>query len=100
MAVPLLSYPFRLAAGGSVATIDDGRDQQLAEELVVAVLTKRGERPLVPDFGVADPAFAGFDVDALRLHVGTYGPDVEVTDVDVQFIDDHTQDVVIYFASE
>lgn len=100
MAVPLISYPFRLAAGGVVAVVEEGRDQQVAEELVTAVLTKRGERVLVPDFGIADPVFVGFDADALRLHVEVYGPPVDVTDVAVQFLDDRTQDVVISFATE
>lgn len=96
----LIAYPFRLAAGGVVATIEEGADEQVAQELAVAVLTRRGERVLVPEFGVADPVFTGFDADALRLHVALYGPPVDVTDVTVQFVDDRTQDVVVYFSPE
>lgn len=100
MAVPLISYPFRLVAGGVVATVEEGRDNQVAEELAVAVLTKRGERVLVPEFGIADPVFAGFEPDALRLHVELFGPPVDVRDVGIQFLDDRTQDVIVYFSTE
>jgi hypothetical protein len=97
MAVPLIAYPFRLSPSGSVVTVEEGTDEQHAHELAVAVLTRTGERPLVPDFGTADPVFVGFDNEALRLHVDLFGPPVDITAVAVTFVDDSTQSVVIEF---
>lgn len=99
MSTPLISYPFRLSPAGSVMTVEEGSDAQLAQELAVAILTRRGERPLVPNFGIADPAFIGFEDDALRLHLELFGPPVELTDVEVKFVSETTQDVVVRFDS-
>lgn len=99
MVVSLLAYPFRLSPSGDVATVEEGSDAQLAQEIAVAVLTRPDERPLVPGFGIADPVFQGFDADALRMHVALFGPDVDVDDVQVRFVDDHTQDVVVHFTT-
>lgn len=99
MTTPLISYPFRVAPDGSVETVDDGSDEHFAQELAVAVLTRPGERPLVPDFGVADPTFAGFDSEALALHVDLFGPPVTIDGVRVRFVNEHTQDVVVEFSS-
>lgn len=99
MAAPLISYPFRVAASGAIASSLDGTDPQVAEELIVACLTRPDERPLVPDFGIADPVFAGFDGNALRLHVELFGPPVNVDSVDIEFLDDDRQDVVVSFST-
>lgn len=99
MTTSLISYPFRLSAAGTVATVPEGSDDQLAQELAVAVLTKQGERMLVPGFGIADPAFVGFEEDALLMHVELFGPPVDIDAVTARFIDDHTQDVVVQFSS-
>ena len=99
MAVPLISYPFRISPTGAVETVDDGSDEQFAQELAVAVLTRPGERPLAPEFGIADPAFTGFDAEALALHVDLFGPPVTIDDVRVRFLNEHTQDVAVEFSS-
>jgi len=97
MAVPLIAYPFRLSPSGSVVTVEEGTDEQYAHELAVAVLTRTGERPLVPDFGIADPVFVGFDAEALRLHIDLFGPPVEIAGVTVKVADMSTQSVVVEF---
>lgn len=99
MATPLIAYPFRLSASGAVATTEQGTDAQLAEELAVAMLTRTGERELVPDFGLDDPVFAGFDEDALRLHIELFGPPVTIQSVHAEYVSDTVQDVVIEFAN-
>jgi hypothetical protein len=99
VATPLIAYPFRLSPAGNVTTVEEGSDTQLAHELACAVLTRPGERPLVPDFGTADPVFEGFDEDALRLHVDLFGPPVEVERVRMRFLDELTQDVVVQFSA-
>lgn len=95
----LISYPFRLDSSGSVATVEQDSDAQLAQEVAVGILTRPEERPFIPDFGIADPAFVGFDADALRLQVATYGPPIDVAGVEVTIVDDRRQDVVVQFTS-
>lgn len=96
----LITYPFRLVPGGSVATEEDGSDAVYASELAVAVLTRQGEREQVPTFGVADPTFVGFDEAALRLHVEVFGPPVRIDRVETSFVDDTTEDVVVHYSPE
>ena len=96
--VDLIAYPFRFAPGGSVDTVGEGYDDALSPELAVAVLTLRGERDLVPDFGIADPTFAGVDADALRLQVQLFGPPVTVDDVLIEVTGDYSQDVTVSFS--
>jgi hypothetical protein len=100
VATPLIAYPFRVTPGGDVATVDEGSDEQLAQELAIAVLTRTGERTLAPTFGITDPTFVGIDEDALRLHVDLFGPPVDLEQVKVRFLTETTQDVVIYFSSD
>lgn len=95
----LIAYPFRLTPDGtSVAKVVDGSDEAIAQELAVAVLTRPGERLMRPQFGIADPAFVGFDGDALRMHVTLFGPAVELQAVAITDRDDRTQDVTVHFA--
>lgn len=99
MATPLIAYPFRISPAGTVATSDEGTDEQLAQELAVAMLTHTGERVLVPEFGIDDPVFRGFDEDALRLHLSLFGPPVQIKQVRTEYVSDSQQDVVVEFAS-
>lgn len=97
MATPLIAYPFRLSASGDVVTVEEGTDEQYAQEIAVGVLTRRGERPLAPDFGIADPVFVGFDEEALLLQIDLFGPPVDITSVEVTPVNDRTQSVVVEF---
>lgn len=84
----MFSFPFRLGRDGSIATVEQNSDVEIEEALAVAMLTHPGERIQVPTFGVADPAFSGFEVGALQRHCLDFGPDVEITAVDVRRLDD------------
>lgn len=76
----ILAYPFRLAAG-RVATVEQTSDEANAQQLAVTVLTRRGERPLVPDFGVVDPTFDDLSPAELQMQVELFGPPVELVNV-------------------
>lgn len=91
----LLSHPFRLAAGGSVATVAQGTDAANIEQVAVLALTVAGERPMVPGFGVSDPVFAQFRPAELAAGLAKWGPPVQLGDVDVRFPSDATQRVAI-----
>lgn len=95
MATNLISFPFRLAPSGSVVTTADGTDERYAEEISTLILTRRGERPLVPAFGIDDPVFAGVDEHDLGLAVQTFGPPVVITAVTTKQVDDSRQTVVV-----
>lgn len=77
----LISYPFRLAESGRVVTVRDGSDDAITEQIAVLVLTIAGERPLVPGFGLPDPAYSELDTEALSAALALFGPDVVVSDV-------------------
>ena len=72
--VDLISHPFRLATEGRVATVLDGSEQAQVEAIAVLALTRRGERRLVPDFGIADPAFGRLSVAELNTALLVFGP--------------------------
>lgn len=86
----LLSHPFRLAPGGAVATVEQGTDDANLEQVAILALTKAGERPMVPGFGITDPAFVGFRTAELVAGVKAWGPPVHIGAVDVTPLTDAT----------
>lgn len=97
MTTNLMSYPFRLDNTGAVVTNEDGTDECYAEELAVLVLTKPGERILVPDFGITDPAFGEFDSQELSDKVSLYGIPVQVVDVSSSYVSDGHESIQVSF---
>lgn len=95
----ILSHPFRLAPDGRIATVEQDTDQANAEQLAVLIMTRRGERPLVPTFGITDPVFAELDRAELEGAIETFGPPVRITGVDADFVDASTEQVVVTFTS-
>ena len=96
----LISHPFRLEANGAVATVEDGTEEAAAEGIAVLVLTRRGERDLVPGFGMTDPTFDELSVAELNVGLAEYGPDVIVTDVTITYPNDRTERVELAFNLE
>lgn len=93
----IISHPFRLLPNGNVATIEADSDLGDAEGIAVLVLTRRGERSLVPGFGVTDPAFAGLEPSEVAAGVALYGPPVTITAVRDQWLSDTEQAVAVAF---
>lgn len=54
-----ISHPMRLDSAGAVITIDDSSPRAAAELAGHVLACLRGERPLAPDYGVADSAGTG-----------------------------------------
>jgi hypothetical protein len=92
-----LSYPFRFAANGSAAVVEQDSDEANAELIAVLALTRVGERGDEPGFGITDPAFGGFVPGELAAKIALYGPPVELDAVEVTPIDDSTQRVSVTF---
>lgn len=77
----ILSHPFRIAANGAVAAVEQDSEQADREQIAMLILTKRGERPLAPGFGITDPTFDRVSASEVTAGVALYGPPVNVTEV-------------------
>jgi len=90
-----MSFPFRLDVTGAVASVEQNSDTWVEECIGIAMLTRPGERDQVPSFGVADPAFALFQVGSLQRHLLDFGPRVTITEVTVEQLVEGRERVVI-----
>ena len=96
----LLSHPFRLEPSGDVATVEDDTDEAYAEGIAVLALTRRGERVLVPGFGITDPLFDRVALADLNIGLTDYGPPVRITDVTTVPVSDVAERVVLTYAPQ
>lgn len=95
----ILSHPFRLDGNGSIASVEAESDEGEAEQIAVLALTLLGERPLVPGFGIPDPAFASaYPSGALVAGLATYGPPVRVQSVEAKPLSDTEVVVEVRFS--
>lgn len=93
----VIRFPPSLAADGSMATVDQDDVEADAELIAAMVLTRPGERPLWPTFGITEPTFAALSKAELAAGVNEYGPDVTITDVRVTDETATAQNVEIEF---
>lgn len=93
----LLSHPFRLKTNGAVATVEDGTERAQVEAIAVLVLTHKGERDLVPGYGITDPVFDKVGLAEVNLGLLDYGPDVRVTDIAITHPTDTVERVELVF---
>lgn len=93
----LLAYPFTTTVGGLVATVDHESSAAKAQQVAVLVATRLGERPLVPGFGITDPAFRGLRAVEVRAAVELFGPTVDVVEVRAGPIVAGRQEVEVFF---
>lgn len=93
----ILSYPFRLWPNGSAVTVEQDTETADAEQIGVLGLTKLGERPLVPGFGLSDPVHSGFPATELAAQIAEWGPPVRLHDVRVVADTADTQTVEVTF---
>lgn len=76
----MIAHPFRLV-GSTVATVEQASDAGLIQSVAVLATTRRGERPLVPSFGITDPAFHSVSQAEINAGLALFGPDVTVEQV-------------------
>jgi phage baseplate assembly protein W len=91
----IFSFPFRLQPNGRVATVEQGSDAGDVEAVAMLLLTRLGERPLVPSFGIPDPTFNTLDEHDVIAAVATFLPGVTVRSVTAAATTDRTQQVQI-----
>lgn len=94
----ILSHPLRLGPGGGLATVEQGSEQSLAEQLAVFLLTKKEERALVPAFGVRDPTFHELDQEEVNLGLSVFGPPVQVSAIEANIKADGSAEVKVTYA--
>lgn len=87
----LIAHPFRLFPAGVVATVTEGTEADITQALAVLVATGKGERPLVPTFGVTDPTFDELDAAEMNAALAVFGPDVTVTRISRSFTSPTTE---------
>lgn len=76
-----LAWPLRLnPVTGSLATVDQDSDDDIAQCIKALVLTRPGSRPDLPDMGVDDMTFGEqpVDLDQLRQALGRHEPRIGV----------------------
>ena len=90
-----LAHPFRLDSAGSVAIIPQGGQRHALEVVRHVVSCRLGERPLAPDWGLADPLADGVDESDVRAAIDLCEPDIVVTGVTLTPRDSTDLDIVI-----
>lgn len=101
MADGILSFPFRLTPQGYAATVDPGSDSEVDEALAVLALTVTGERVMLPEFGVPDPAFVGLSLSDIVSGVENFGPaGVRIESVTTEPISDTVARTVVNWSRE
>lgn len=93
----ILSHPFRIV-GGVAATVEQATDEANAEQLAVLLATRRGERVLVPTFGITDPTFDEVDPVEVAVAVDVFGPPVTIEAVETRYTGPTTQEVDVAFS--
>lgn len=82
-----IDFPFRVDARGTMVTTDR-RDDQIAQAIADIIETRRGERVMLPDYGIEDfvfevqgPSFAARLAFHLEEQIRKYVPLVNSVDV-------------------
>lgn len=83
---------------GVFVTVEQGTEEHVQEQLAVLLLTRRGERPMVPLLGILDPTFDTVDPGDVQMQVELYGPDVALLSIDIVIPDDTRQEATITYA--
>lgn len=95
----VLSHPFRIGPSGACATVEEDTEPAHTEAVAVVCLTRKGERPLVPSFGVLDPVFDELDLAEVNAVLATHGPAITVTGIEVTYPTSTTAAVRLSFES-
>jgi hypothetical protein len=83
-----LAHPLRLSALGDLITLPGDTVAAYAQEVAILVLTRRGERPLAPGYGIDDPVVVGVDPAQVAAGLELYGPPVTADSVTTRAVSD------------
>lgn len=90
-----LAHPFRLDAAGAAAVVPQGGKRHALEIVRHIVACRAGERPLAPEWGLADPLADGVDEPDVLAAIDLCEPDIAVSGVTLNDTADGTLDIVI-----
>lgn len=85
MATNLLAFPFQINGAGFAVTLPDNSDDYYAQEIAIISLTHKGERELVPDFGITDPSFDALDEAEFIEQVELFGVPVDIRSIQQEY---------------
>ena len=74
-----LALPIRVGSDGALATVAQGSQAEIEQNVHTAARTLRGSRPGRPTFGISDPTFTDVDPDELEEQLAEHEPDALVT---------------------
>ena len=94
----LFSFPFRMTPAGAASKVTADSDQARGERIAMLVLTRKGERPLVPDMGITDPLFSGFEPSEVSAELARWAPDTALANIDVDVVSPDSLEVLITFS--
>lgn len=78
-----LRHPMVFAANGRAVVVPPDTDSAAAQEIAFLYLTRPGERPMISEYGTADPTYDVSGLADVAATVAAFGPDVTITDVKV-----------------
>jgi len=93
----VLSFPFRVGQFGAALTVEQGNETYYKEQIGCLLLTKQGERPIRPNFGMPDIVFSGFQYSSFQSQVQRELPEVTNITATIVEINDTTETVVVNF---
>lgn len=97
MTVQLIAHPFRLGGDGRVETHEQDSDAYLAERIALILGTHLGERPLVPAFGVSDPAYDALTLPSIQNQMTIFEIPATITSVDRDDVSESTSSYRVTF---
>jgi hypothetical protein len=69
-----IGFPFRITPKGEVSTVQQGSDAEVRQTIAVLILTRLGERYMVPQFGTPDPLMASIASGDIQVGLDSFGP--------------------------
>ena len=98
MVAQLISFPMRLQSNGRIALVEQDSEDHIGEELAILVLSRPGERDLVPTFGIEDPAFeGGLSMEEISSQATVFSIPANIIEVHARPTDDTNVDVLVTF---
>jgi len=70
----VLTLPLTVAANGSIATISQDHPAEVGQSVALLLDTRPGERRTLPDYGLTDMLFEGYDTDDIADAVTEWEP--------------------------
>jgi len=86
MAADVFAFPFRME-GTNFKKVEQGTDEEKAQLISLFVQTTKGERPIIPDYGVEDFLFGDLDPDDIGGEFAIHH-DAEDVQIDEVFVEE------------